>query len=379
MCFAAPSSLTHFIRSGVLFTSRSSPHSVRPSIRLPRRHCKVFMSTLAAPDIEDEQHLEIFHVTDSESGTRIDKLISDRFNERSRTYIQNLLSSGNVEINGKAPVPKSHRANEGEVVAIRFLPTQRELPLVPEDIDLSILYEDEHLAVINKPAGMVVHPAPGNWDGTLVHALSFRYQSVRDMGGTRPGIVHRLDKGTTGVIVTAKNSDVQAALTDIFAARGVEKDYVAITVGNPSGKDCIGRVIEESMGRSPTDRLRMCILTEEAGGKHARSVLETVASDDRGLLHAVKVKIETGRTHQIRVHLRHVRAPVLGDDLYGAPDINRRFRGSAERPMLHALRLCFKHPVTGNEIDVSAPLPDDMRLLMKRVVHPDFEEKETNW
>lgn len=322
----------------------------------------------------DDCHQETFRVTSSESGVRIDKLLATRFNERSRSYIQSLLTSGNVDISGRAP-PKSHRAVEGEVVAIRFLPTQRELSLVPEDIPLDVLYEDDYLVLINKPAGMVIHPAPGNWTNTLVHALSYRYPGVRAIGGPRPGIVHRLDKGTSGVLVAAKTAQMQSELATMFAERGVEKDYIAVTVGNPAGKGCSGCVIEEPIGRSPLDRLRMTVLAEDAGGKPAKSFVRVVASDDRALLHCVEVGITTGRTHQIRVHMRHARAPVLGDDLYGALDINRRFCSAAQRPMLHARRLRFQHPVTKEEVDVSAPLPEDMGSLLERVVYPEYAEK----
>lgn len=322
--------------------------------------------------------LETFRITESESGQRIDKILPLRINARSRSYVQSLLKSGHVHIDGETP-SKSHRAIPGELVSVHLIPTQRELPLQPEDIPLNVAYEDDHLIIINKPNGMVVHPAPGNWHSTLVHALSFHYPSIRTMGGNRPGIVHRLDKGTTGLVMAAKTEAMQTRLAELFARREVRKEYIAISVGNPSGEGCVGRLIDASLGRSPTDRLRMCVLPEEAGGKQARSRIEVCGHDDRGLLHAVRVGIETGRTHQIRVHLRHVRAPVLGDDLYGAVDINRRFCSSASRPMLHAFRLTFKHPETGEVVDVTAPLPDDMRSLMKRVVYPQFEEEEEGW
>lgn len=161
-----------------------------------------------------------------------------------------------------------------------------------------------------------------------------------------------------------------------FATRKVRKQYIAICVGNPCGAGCVARTVDEPIGRAINDRLRMAVVAEEAGGKSARSVVRVHASDERGLLHAVSVGIETGRTHQIRVHMRHCRAPVLGDDLYGAIDVNRRFRGKVERPMLHAFRVEFEHPVDGGAVGIEAKLPEDMRQVMKRVVYPEFEKEK---
>lgn len=329
------------------------------------------------PDPETEP--EIFHVGKSDAGKRLDKVLASQFPAVSRSYLQSLLDDGNVLVDGLPVTTKSRKTLSGETVEVRFITPERDLPLSPEDIPLDILYEDEHLIAVNKPAGMVVHPAPGNWRSTLVHALTFRYSSLRALGGPRPGIVHRLDKGTSGVILAALTPAAQRELMALFASRAVTKDYVAITVGNPAGTGCLSRMITEPIGRSPTDRLRMAVLPEEAGGRAARSRVSVEGRDDRGLLHVAKVRIDSGRTHQIRVHLRHVRAPILGDDLYGASEINRRFRSAATRPMLHAHSIAFEHPVTGQAVAVSAPLPDDMRSLLRRTVLPDFESKHPEW
>lgn len=347
-----------------------------------KRCHQIMQATRHKADVELDDELcttEVFRVNSNEAGMRIDKLIAQRFDEKSRTYTQTLLSSSCVTVDNQIVTTKSIRLSEGQLVAVRFLPQQRDLPLTGEDIPLHLLYEDEHIVVVNKPAGMVTHPAPGNWTGTLVHALCYRYNDMEALGGSRPGIVHRLDKGTSGALVVARSLEAHAALSEQFAKRGVRKEYVAITVGNPAGEGCIGRVINAPLGRSPTDRLRMTVLAEEAGGKTAETTVETVAHDARGLLHAVRLKIGTGRTHQIRVHLRHVRAPVLGDDLYGAHDVNQRFATCAPRPMLHAVRLAFRHPFTGDTIDVSAPLPEDMQRLLQRVVYPEFYDEQPGW
>lgn len=187
--------------------------------------------------------------------------------------------------------------------------------------------------------------------------------------------MHRLDKGTSGVILVARTEAAQRGLMSQFADRKIQKQYVAICVGNPCGVGCVARVVDEPIGRAINDRLRMAVIAEEAGGKRARSVVKVHASDGRGLLHAVSVRIESGRTHQIRVHMRHCRAPVLGDELYGALDVNRRFRGKVGRPMLHALRVEFEHPVKGGKIMVEAKLPEDMKEIMGKVVYPEFQRE----
>lgn len=327
---------------------------------------------------EELSPLETFRVSAHEAGKRLDKLISERFNERSRTYIQSLLSSSCVTVDDSTVTTKSVKPCVDQLITVRFLPIQRDLPLIPESIPLNVVYEDPYLVIVNKPAGMVIHPAPGNWTGTLVHTLCYHYPEIASQGGPRPGIVHRLDKGTSGLIVVARTPETAAAMSARFANRQVRKQYIAITVGNPAGKGCVGRSIDAAIGRCPIDRFRMTILDENAGGRPAHSTVRAIAHDSAGLLHVVCVNIETGRTHQIRVHLRHVRAPVLGDDLYGARDVNRRFASAATRPMLHAQRLTFEHPITGKEIDVTAPLSDDMHTLLRRVVYPNFET-ETDW
>jgi 23S rRNA pseudouridine1911/1915/1917 synthase len=327
----------------------------------------------------DDEDADLFTVLKSESGQRLDRLLSERYTGQSRSYFQLLIDEGLVQVNGRVATSKAKKAELGDQVFVKFMTLVRDIPLEPENIDMDILFEDEHLVIINKPAGMVVHPAPGNWTGTMVHGLAFRYKELLNIGGPRPGVVHRLDKGTSGLIIAARTTDAHRALTAMFAQRQIEKTYLAITVGNPAGTGCTSTRVDVPIGRSRVDRLRMTVMAEEAGGKPARSLVEVLAHDERALLHVVRVGLETGRTHQIRVHLRHVRAPVLGDDLYGAFDINRRFRSAAERPMLHAHRLRFQHPFTGNVIDMKARLPEDMRNLLARNVYPSFEVDQPEW
>lgn len=366
------------------------PFSYKVTRRRPRYPCSHVRpwrasSAVSLPDStfrslqeHDPSSLETFRIAEHEAGKRLDKLIADRFNEKSRTYVQSLLLSSCISVDDAVVTSKSAKFAVGQLVAVRFLPTQGDLPLTPEAIPLDVVFEDSDLIVINKPAGMVVHPAPGNWTGTLVHALCHHYPDIAEQGGSRPGIVHRLDKGTSGLIAVARSREVVSSIAIQFSQRQVSKEYITIAVGNPAGKGCVGRSIDVPIGRCPVDRLRMAVVDENAGGRPAYSTVHTVAHDAIGLLHAVRVHIDSGRTHQIRVHLRHVRAPVLGDDVYGARDVNRRFASSATRPMLHARRLTFDHPVTGARLDIKAPLPEDMRSLLRRTVYPNFET-ETDW
>ena len=332
--------------------------------------------------IDSNAECEEFTISSDEEGERLDKVLAARF-ERSRSYFHDLLKEGGVEINGSTEnVSKKRKVMGGETIRVQLVVPQRELPLEGENIPLTVLYEDEYLAVINKPAGMVVHPAPGNWKGTLAHAIAHRYGIMEDItiiDSQRAGIVHRLDKDTTGVIAIARTREAHDALANLFATRQVHKEYLTVTVGNPAGSGTRGGVIEAPIARDKANRLKMAIVEEEYGGKPAKSTYEVLGRDNRGLLHVVRVCILTGRTHQVRVHMRHLRAPVLGDSLYGALDVNRRFRTAAHRPMLHALTLAFQHPFTDEDISITAPLPHDMRSLIDRSIDPKLTAQHSEW
>lgn len=328
--------------------------------------------SVAEDDCTESDDSYSFRVNQLEENMRIDQVLSKRLSAQSRTYFQALIEEGYVRVNDRVLTTKARRVVAGDDVSVQFTVQTRFLPLAPENIPLDILYEDEHLVVVNKAAGMVTHPAPGNWTGTLLNALAYKYSNILELEGPRPGIVHRLDKGTSGVIVAARTLEAHRVVTKLFADRQVDKTYIAISVGNPAGHGCLMKLLDFPLGRSRVDRQKMTVMAEEAGGRAARSVVEVLGSDERRLLHALRIKLETGRTHQIRVHLKHARAPVLGDDLYGLADINRRFRTSAMRPMLHAHRIRFTNPLTGAEVDVSAPLPDDMRSLLHANIYPNL-------
>jgi 23S rRNA pseudouridine1911/1915/1917 synthase len=300
-------------------------------------------------------------ITSEEAGERLDKVLAARYREvRSRTYFQHLIEQQAVLLNGK-PVKKRIRPAEGDEVEICFALTP-ELDLTPENIPLDILYEDDDILVVNKPAGLVVHPASGNWTGTFVNALLHHCQNLplSDPLSVRPGIVHRLDKDTSGLLLAAKNPLAQQRLIDMFAQRKVHKEYLAICVGNPGAA-----TIDAPIGRHPVHRKKMTVRDE---GRQARSRCTTLAFD--GKLSLVNIHLETGRTHQIRVHMLHHGTPVLGDSLYGNAAANRRF--GADRQMLHARLLRFSHPLSHLLLEFKAPLPADFEHYAK-VLSPKGE------
>lgn len=297
---------------------------------------------------------DIILISKEEEGLRLDKILANRYASiQSRTYFQHLIEEERVLVNGE-PVKKRVQPKEGDEIEIEFILTP-ELQVEPEAIPLKVIYEDEHLIAVDKPVGMVVHPAVGNWSGTFVNALLYHCKMEAPQGDVRPGIVHRLDKDTTGLLLAAKNPLAQQRLIALFAERQIEKTYWAICVGNPGNG-----VIDAPIGRHPVHRKMMAVLGVEEGGRKAISRCKTLKYKDP--LSLVEILLETGRTHQIRVHLKYKNAPVLGDPVYGAERQNIRLH--ANRQMLHAKRLRFKHPITGNDLDLEAPIPSDMQKIM---------------
>jgi 23S rRNA pseudouridine1911/1915/1917 synthase len=307
---------------------------------------------------EKEEFEEIYlEVSQGSVGLRLDKFLSQTFPEQSRTYFQFLIEEDAVWLN-KLLAKKRTLLKIGDEVVVRFLPSQ-ELKLEAENIPLDILYEDEELLVINKPAGLVVHPGAGNWSNTLVNGLLYHcknlQQAVADPFSLRPGIIHRLDKDTTGLIVAAKTERAQKNLATQFSERTVKKYYLAICVGNPgSGK------VEAPIARHPILRQQMAVVE---GGKYALTTYETIGSREGFSL--VRVGLETGRTHQIRVHMRHIGTPILGDPLYGFAHVNKK--QGLTRQLLHAWQLVLAHPITGASMALQAPLPADMEAEMQRL------------
>ncbi len=282
-------------------------------------------------------------VSKEEEQERLDTFLTNRFEGFSRTYFQMLIKNNLVLVNGE-PVKKRIKLEEGDEIEIEFALTE-ESKIEPENIALSILYEDDELIAINKAPGMVTHPAVGNWHGTFVNALLYHCQSLPEHH-LRPGIVHRLDKETSGVLVAAKTTSMQQKLVALFASRQVKKKYVAICLGNPGNQ-----VIEGRIGRHPIRRKEMAII--EGGGKEAITRVQTRFCD--GKISVIDLYPQTGRTHQLRVHLKSIGCPILGDSVYGNKALNTKY--GAQRQLLHAERLLL--PLE-KPLELVAPIPEDM-------------------
>ena len=320
------------------------------------------------PDRLTEEPVELV-VESAQSGWRLDVFLVYHFPDYSRVHLRRVISAGGAQVDGMGGKP-SYRLKAGQTVRAVLPEIPREAPS-PEAIPLGILYEDDWLAVVNKPPGMVVHPARGNWNGTLASALQYRFAGrLSSAGGpARPGIVHRLDRDTSGVILVAKHDLAHGKLAVLFQDRQIEKEYHAIVVGTPErDRD----VIDQPIGMHPTQREKMAIRRNDPESKPAETFYEVVERFDGYA--AIKVLPKTGRTHQIRVHLCHVGHPILCDRQYGGH--SRITRGEIsgikedvevllERQALHARRLRFSHPESGETIEVVAPLPEDMERVLR--------------
>jgi len=370
----------------------------------------------------DDNSIQILSVPDKLKGKRIDAVLSKlMIPELSRSACGNLVADGCVEIvtnDGTEDAVllnrKAFKVEAGMTLRVTLPKNERPDEIIAQNLPLKILYEDEHMIVINKEAGMVVHPAAGNWDGTVVNALAYYLANESPFGagdfvgkdGTtgsnenssdefddevtslRPGIVHRLDKGTTGVLIVSKTADALAKLSEAFASRKVKKTYLAVTVGNPGKRVRIDKPIgrhpihrqrmrvvpdphrKNSSGIAPKDRLRFqssAMSSPSQSGRRALSFVDTLQFD--GKLSLVQVRIETGRTHQIRVHLQDRHTPIYGDDVYGISDWNKRLLKAhgIERPLLHAHRLEIDHPITGEPLVFVAPMAADMISIAKGI------------
>ncbi len=297
-----------------------------------------------------------------QEGGRLDAFLAERVPELSRSRIKKLIDQGLISLDGR-PAKAAARLKPGQVVELT-VPPPEPAELTAEPLELKVVFEDEHLVVIDKPPGLVVHPAPGHGRGTLVHGLLHLIPDLKGVGGVeRPGIVHRLDKETSGLIVIAKNDPAHAGLSAAFKDRRVRKAYSAVLLGRPKWEE---RLVEVPIGRHPTKRRRMAVV---ASGRPAASRFRVV-EELKGPLSLVSVEIMTGRTHQIRVHAAHLGHPVAGDPVYGSRAREKKLSGPAraalakiDRQMLHAGYLAFEHPVTGEMMELTAEPPPDMAGL----------------
>ena len=287
-------------------------------------------------------------------GERLDRALAALVPEFSRNYLSQLIEDGALQIAG-APVTKpSRRVKAGDALVLELRPTPMSQAFVPQDIALTVVYEDEHLTVINKPPGMVVHPAAGNWSGTLLNALLGRDPRAAQL--PRAGIVHRLDKDTSGLLVVARSRPAMDALVAAIAAREVHREYLALAhhAWGSAGR----REVDAPIGRDARQRLRMAVVDpQRQPGKPAQTVFELLQDAPGGCL--LRCLLRTGRTHQIRVHAAHIHHPLVGDTLYGGAPA-----AGMTRQALHARRLAFTHPITGAALDFQAPVPADLAAAL---------------
>ncbi len=291
---------------------------------------------------------------------RLDKFVMEHLDGLSRTQVQTLIRDGLVTVDGSVE-KTGFKFKGGETIHIT-LPVEEEIELQPEDIDLDMIYEDDDIAVINKAAGMVVHPGIGHETGTLVNAILARYPELSDMidddeTQERLGIVHRLDKGTSGVIVVARNKTALLNLMEQFQERTVDKVYLALLEKTP--KSHVG-VVDAPISRDPRQRKRMWVNRDGKEAVTEFTVIDDDFQNDRAL---VKCKLLTGRTHQIRVHMAFIGCPVVGDSVYGF----RKQRLKLKRQFLHAAELAFDHPTTGERMEFSAPLPTNLQNILDKL------------
>lgn len=311
-------------------------------------------------------------VADGDDEIRLDHLLARELTDLSRSQIQRLIHEGHVAVLGRdQPVKPGLRMSPGQQISITV---PQPAPMIPvaEDLPIGILYNDADMVVVNKPAGMVVHPAVGHHGGTLVNALLHHVEGLSGVsGGDRPGIVHRLDKGTSGVIVVAKHDAAHRALALQFHDRLVTKDYLALVWGSMKP----GQTMDKAIGRDPRHRTKM-----SSRGRHTRTASTTIIDAEamRGVT-LVTVRIGTGRTHQIRVHLSEAGHAVIGDETYGGvkhhPLAHLRVVSKLKRPFLHAWRLTLRHPRTEKSMTFEAPMPEDLTHLLGLLRDPEHKAK----
>lgn len=296
----------------------------------------------------------IFTVEKEFEGIRIDKYLSEVFQDKSRSYLQGLIEKGNIKVNNKE-VKSNYKLKEFDDIEV-VLPEPVYLKVEAENIPLDIIYEDSDVIVVNKPKGMVVHPAPGNYNGTLVNALLYHCKDLSTINGVvRPGIVHRIDKDTTGILVVAKNDEAHNFLSDQLRDHSMKREYYALVEGRISKDD---GTVDRPLGRNKKDRLKFAIVE---GGRRAVTHFHVLERFKNTTL--IKCNLETGRTHQIRVHMASLSHPLVGDNLYGL----KKQKYKVDGQMLHAKVLGFVHPRTKEYMEFSSELPENFNTLLQNL------------
>ncbi|MDR1311894.1 MAG: RluA family pseudouridine synthase [Burkholderiaceae bacterium] len=298
-----------------------------------------------------------FVLSAEEAGERLDKVLARRLPRFSRSRIQQWIKAGAVTAND-APVHVRQHVSGDEAIVVWLAPSAEEVAYRPEPVALSVVHEDEDILVLDKPAGLVVHPAAGNWSGTLLNGLLHHYPA--QAGLPRAGVVHRLDKDTSGLMVVARTLQAQTSLVRQLRDRQVTREYQALVWGIPPPE----KAISAAIGRHPRDRVRMAVREEARGAKAAVTHYVRLATGKLGsaAVSLLRCKLETGRTHQIRVHMQFIGFPLVGDNLYGRVPLSSWFH----RQALHARRLALVHPGNGRDIEWAAPLPDDMAGILQQ-------------
>ncbi|MEJ8858707.1 RluA family pseudouridine synthase [Variovorax robiniae] len=304
-----------------------------------------------AADLADASETRAFTIGVAQHGQRLDRALAVLVPEFSRSYLQQLIEAGAVRLQGgRAATKPSMTVHAGEVGEIELKPTPQSQAFRPEPMDLRVVHEDDQLRVIDKPAGLVVHPAPGHWSGTLLNGLLALDPKAVLL--PRAGIVHRLDRDTSGLMVVARTRATMDALVALIAAREVTRQYIAMA--HRPWEGAAARHVDAPIGRDPRNRLRMAVVDlERHAGKTARTLIERLDSGDKGCI--VRCTLETGRTHQIRVHMASIGHPLVGDATYGGLPA-----AGVTRQALHAYRLAFEHPVTKAAMTFHSPLPPDL-------------------
>ncbi len=302
-----------------------------------------------ATEVEADLELRQLSISAEFHGVRLDRALAELLPEFSRSYLQQLIDLSGVMLNGAVIRKASGRVKAGDLASVELRPTPQSQAFKPESMILDVVYQDDHLLVINKPAGLVVHPAPGNWSGTLLNGLLAHDHKAVDL--PRAGIVHRLDKDTSGLMVVARTRATMDSLVQLIAAREVSRQYLALCHHRWKGSNC--RDVDAPVGRDPRNRLRMAVVDlQTSQGKHAKTSIELLDSSDEFSL--VRCTLHTGRTHQIRVHMAHLGYPLLADETYGGSK-----KASMRRQALHAFQLAFTHPVTGKAMKFESAPPED--------------------
>ncbi|NER12348.1 RluA family pseudouridine synthase [Leptobacterium flavescens] len=328
-------------------------------------------------EIEEQESDDLYEHYNFKAGKgqeplRVDKFLMNFIENATRNKIQQAAKNGNIWVNDQ-PVKSNHKVRANDEVKVLFEHPPYEYLLTPEDISLDIVYEDDVLLVVNKPAGMVVHPGHGNYSGTLINALVYHFENLPKNSNNRPGLVHRIDKDTSGLLVVAKTEEAMTHLARQFFDKTSEREYVAMVWGNLKEEE---GTIEGNIGRHPKNRLQMSVFEEEEQGKEAITHYKVIES--LGYVSLVSCKLETGRTHQIRVHMKHIGHTLFNDERYGGDKILKgtsfsKYKQFVEncfkilpRQALHAKTLGFEHPVSGEFMRFNSELPEDMTTCIEK-------------